>query len=140
MLCAAFAIATLAIILADQGGGPSVAGTPTPNVSGTWQGTWTHEVGSGQITLRLAQDGIKVTGKQSVVDVTPVFGNQAQSVSLGEDLQGGHLEDSTLMFHVRAENAPIDRVNFTLTVSGDSMFGTVCGNTCGKVRVKKSTL
>jgi hypothetical protein len=74
-----------------------------------------------------------------VVGVVPVFGSQRE-ISLGEEIQGGHLEDSTLIFHVRAENAPVDRVNFTLTVSGESMVGTVCGYTCGKVRVKKSSM
>jgi hypothetical protein len=139
MRCTAFALATLALILTGDGGRPSVAGTSTPNVSGTWEGAWTHEIGSGQITLRLAQEGTKVTGKQSVVGVVPVFGSQRE-ISLGEEIQGGHLEDSTLIFHVRAENAPVDRVNFTLTVSGESMVGTVCGYTCGKVRVKKSSM
>jgi hypothetical protein len=138
MLFTGLVLAMLALILAGNGGGPAVAGTSTPNVSGTWQGTWSHRIGSGQITLRLAQEGTNVTGKQSVVGVVPVFGTQQQSYTLGEDIQDGELEDSTLMFHVRTENAPVDRVNFTLTVSGDSMTGTVCGHTCGKVRMKKS--
>jgi hypothetical protein len=67
-----------------------------------------------------------------------VFGSQQTTYTLGEDIQDGTLENSTLSFHVRAEDAPVDRVNFTLTVSGDSMTGTVCGYTCGKVRMKKS--
>ena len=138
MLCTAFALALWALMLADNGGGPAGAGTSTPNVSGTWQGTWRHEVGSGQITLQLAQQGAKVTGTQSVVDVFPVFGPEATSYVLGAYIEDGQLENSTLIFHVRAENAPVDRVNFTLTVSGDTMIGTVCGYTCGKMTVKKS--
>jgi hypothetical protein len=137
VLWTAVVVAISAVMLADHGGGPSVAGTPIPNVADTWQGTWTHEIGSGQITLRLAQEGAKVTGKQSVVGVVPVFGPE-QEISLGEEIHGGQLEDSTLMFHVWAEHAPVDRVNFTLTVSGEGMVGTVCGYTCGKVRVQKS--
>jgi hypothetical protein len=136
ILFTAFVLAILALILAGHGDGPVMAGTATPNVSGTWQGTWRHEIGSGQITLRLAQEGAKVTGKQSVVGVVPVFGTQ-QNYVLGEEIQGAELEDSTLIFHVRAENAPVDRVNFTLTVSGDTMTGTVCGHTCGKLSLKK---
>jgi hypothetical protein len=128
----------LALILAGNGGVPAVAGTSTPNVSGSWQGTWSHEIGSGQITLQLAQEGAKVMGQQSVVNVMPVFGSGETTYTLGAYIEGGHLEDSTLIFHVRAENAPVDRVNFTLTVSGESMTGTVCGYTCGTVRVKKS--
>ena len=138
VLLTALVLVTLALMFAGHREGPAVAGTSTPNVSGTWQGTWSHEIGSGQITLRLAQEGTKVIGKQSVVNVMPVFGSQQTSYTLGEDIQDGTLEDSTLIFHVRAEDAPVDRVNFTLTVSGDSMTGTVCGYTCGKVRMKKS--
>jgi hypothetical protein len=41
---------------------------------------------------------------------------------------------------VRAENAPFDRVNFTLTVSGDTMTGTVCGYTCGVMKLKRSKI
>jgi hypothetical protein len=126
--------AMLALIPAGNGGVPAVAGTSTPNVSGTWR----HEIGSGQITLQLAQEGTKVTGKQSAANVMPVFGSQQQTYTLGQDIQDGHLEDSTLIFHVRTEDAPVDRVNFTLTVSGDTMTGTVYGHTCGKMSLKKS--
>jgi hypothetical protein len=59
-----------------------------PDVSGTWEGAWTHEIGSGRITLRLAQDGTKVTGKQSVVGVVPVFGSQRET-SLGGRFKTG---------------------------------------------------
>ena len=134
----AVVVAMVAIILADHRGDPPSAGTPTPNVSGTWQGSWRHEIGSGQITLQLAQEGTKVMGQHSVVNVMPVFGSQTQTYTLGQDIQDGHLEDSTLIFHVRTEDAPVDRVNFTLTVSGDAMTGTVCGYTCGTIRATKS--
>jgi hypothetical protein len=139
MLFTGLVLAMLALILAGNGGVPAVAGTSTPNVSGTWQGTWRHEIGSGQITLKLAQEGTKVIGQQSVVDVMPVFGSQQQTYTLGQDIQDGTLENSTLIFHVWAQNAPVDRVNFTLTVSGDTMTGTVCGYTCGKMSLKKSS-
>jgi len=138
ILFTAFVLAILALILAGHGDGPVMAGTSTPNVSGTWQGTWRHEIGSGQITLQLAQEGTKVMGQQSVVNVMPVFGTQQQSYSLGQDIQDGTLENSTLILHVSTENAPVDRVNVTLTVSGDTMTGTVCGYTCGKINLKKS--
>jgi hypothetical protein len=75
-----------------------------------------------------------------VVGVVPVFDPTQQQIVLGEEIRDGQLEDSTLIFHVRAENAPVERVNFTLTVSGDTMTGTVCGYTCGVVKVKKSNL
>ena len=138
MLCTAFAMGLWALILADNGGGPAVAGTSTPNVSGTWQGTWRHEIGSGNITLRLAQEGTKVIGKQSVLTAVPVFGSQQQTYTIGEDIQDGELEDSTLIFHLRTEGAPVSRINVTLTVSGDTMTGTVCGHTCGKMSLKRS--
>ena len=140
ILFTAFVLAILALILAGHGDGPVIAGTATPNVAGTWEGTWSHRIGSGQITLRLAQEGTKVTGKQSVVGVVPVFGSQQTTYTLGEDIQDSTLENSTLIFHVRTENAPVDRVNFTLTVSGDTMTGTVCGHMCGILKLKKSSL
>jgi hypothetical protein len=117
----------------------ALAGAATPTVAGMWEGTWSHRIGSGQITLRLAQEGTTVTGKQSVVGVVPVFDTRQQIV-LGEEIRDGQLEDSLLMFHVRAENAPFDRVNFTLTVSGDTMTGTVCGYTCGLMKLKRSKI
>jgi hypothetical protein len=43
---------------------------------------------------------------------------------------------SCLIFHVIAENAP-RQVNFTLTVSGDAMTGTACGETCATLKLKK---
>jgi hypothetical protein len=124
---------------ADHGDGVALAGTATPNVAGMWEGIWSHRIGSGQIALRLAQEGTTVTGKQSVVGLTPVFESQRQIV-LGDEIQDGQLEDSLLMFHVRAENAPYDRVNVTLAVSGDTMTGTVCGQTCGLMKLKRSKL
>jgi hypothetical protein len=75
-----------------------------------------------------------------VVGVVPVFGDTQRQIVLGEEVRDGQLEDSTLIFHVRAENAPVDQVNFTLTVSGETMTGTVCGHTCGIVKLKKSGL
>ena len=138
MLFTGLVLAMLALILAGNGGVPAVAGTSTPNVSGTWQGSWRQrQIGSGQITLQLAQEGTKVMGQQSVVNVMPLFSSQQQTYTLGQDIQDGTLEDSTLIFHVRTENAPVDRVNFTLTVSGDTMTGTVCGHSCGTLRLKK---
>jgi hypothetical protein len=139
MLCMVLVGVMVALMGAGHGDGLALAGTATPNVAGTWEGTWSHRIGSGQITLRLAQEGTTVTGKQSVVGVVPVFDTRQQIV-LGEEIRDGQLEDSMLMFHVRAENAPFDRVNFTLTVSGDTMTGTVCGYTCGLMKLKRSKL
>ena len=139
MRCTVFVLATLALIVAVHGGGLSVAGTSTPNVSGTWQGTWTHEIGSGQITLRLAQEGTKVIGEQSLPAVMPVFGDESpRQIRLGTDVREGHLEDSTLIFHVGAPDTPGGRVNFTLTVSGETMTGTACGYTCATLKLKKA--
>jgi hypothetical protein len=139
MLCMVLVGVMVALMGAGHGDGLALAGTATPNVAGTWEGTWSHRIGSGQITLRLAQEGTTVIGKQSVVGVVPVFDTRQQIV-LGEEIRDGQLEDSMLMFHVRAENAPFDRVNFTLTVSGDTMTGTVCGYTCGVMKLKRSKI
>jgi hypothetical protein len=139
MLCMVLVGVMVALMGAGHGDGLALAGTATPNVAGMWEGTWSHRIGSGQITLRLAQEGTTVIGKQSVVGVVPVFDTRQQIV-LGEEIRDGQLEDSMLMFHVRAENAPFDRVNFTLSVSGDTMTGTVCGQTCGVMKLKRSKI
>src|SRR3712207_5535760 len=96
---------------------------PTPqhgqNVTGKWEGTWNARgrAGGGEITLHLFQEGNKVTGKQSVVDIFPVFGPQAAApLVVGKEIRDGSIEDSTLHFHVTAENVQ-GQLNFTLTVS-----------------------
>ena len=139
MLCTVLVGVMAALTGAGHRDGLALAGTATPTVDGMWEGTWSHRIGSGQITLRLAQEGTTVIGKQSVVGVVPVFDTRQQIV-LGEEIRDGQLEDSLLMFHVRADNAPFDRVNFTLAVSGDTMTGTVCGYTCGLVKLKRSKI
>jgi hypothetical protein len=138
----ALVLATLALMLAGHGGGPVVAGTATPNVAGTWEGTWSHRAaGSGQVTLRLVQEGSTVTGEQSVAGVTALFGTQmGRTITLGQEIREGTLEDSTLIFHVTAPDLPGRQVNFTLTVSGETMTGTVCGDQCGTVKLKKSKM
>jgi hypothetical protein len=50
----------------------------------------------------------------------------------------GHLEDSTLIFYVGAPDTPGGRVNFTLTVSEQTMTGTACGYTCATLKLKKA--
>jgi hypothetical protein len=137
VLCAAFALATFALMFGGNNAGSVGAGTAAPNVAGKWEGTWTHRAGSGQITLQLAQEGTKVTGTQSLPSVTSVFEAQSQT-RLGTELRDGHLEDSTLIFHVGAPDAPGGRVNFTLTVSGETMTGTACGHTCATLKLKKA--
>jgi len=141
LLFAMLVLATVALMLVGTGDRGAIAGTATPNVAGTWEGSWSHRIGSGQLTLRLAQEGTKVTGKQSVVGVIPLFGErQGQYLTLGEEVRDGHIEDSTLIFHVEAPDIPGRQVNFTLTVSGETMTGTVCGDTCGTAKLQKSKL
>ena len=145
MLCRILVSATVALMLVGAGDRGAIAGTATPNVAGTWEGTWRHRHGSGQITLRLAQEGTTVTGRQSVVSVTPLFGAErgrriGRQISLGQEVRDGHIEDSTLIFHVQALDLPRRQVNFTLTVSGETMTGTVCADTCGTMKLQKSNL
>ena len=137
--------ATVALMFVGAGDRRAIAGTATPNVAGTWEGTWSHRHGSGQITLRLAQEGTNVTGRQSVVGVTPLFGAQrgrriGQQISIGQEVREGHIEDSTLIFHVQALDLPRRQVNFTLTITGETMAGTVCADTCGTIKLQKSNL
>jgi hypothetical protein len=142
---AALLLASVGLLLAVHGGARALAGTSTPNVAGTWEGTWSHRHGSGRITLQLAQEGTTVTGRQSVVSVTPLFGalrgrRIGQPIKLGREVRDGHIEDSTLIFNVQALDLPSRQVNFTLTVSGETMTGTVCADTCGTVKLQKSNL
>src|SRR5262245_52524258 len=113
-------VSPVAPMLVGAGDRGAIAGTATPNVAGTWEGTWRHRQGSGQITLRLAQEGTTVTGRQSVVGVTPLFGAQrrriGRQIKLGQEVRDGHIEDSTLIFHVQALDLPGRQVNFTLTI------------------------
>jgi hypothetical protein len=137
VLCAAFALATFALMLGGHNAGSARAGTAAPNVAGKWEGTWTHRAGSGQITLQLAQEGTEVTGTQSLAQVREVF-EGADQKRLGTEVREGHLEDSTLIFHVGAPDTPGGRVNFTLTVSEQTMTGTACGYTCATLKLKKA--
>jgi hypothetical protein len=57
---------------------------------------------------------------------------------VGQEVREGHLEDSTLIFYVRAPDTPGGRVNFTLTVSEETMTGTACGYTCATPKLKKA--
>lgn len=143
MLFMTLLFATVALMLVGARPRGSVAGTGTPDVTGTWQGTWSHRHGSGRITLQLAQEGTKVTGRQSVVSVTPLFGAQrgrriGQPVKLGREIRDGHIEDSTLIFNVEALDLVSRQVNFTLTISAETMTGTVCADTCGTMKLQKS--
>src|SRR6266511_2317003 len=97
-LFAAFLSATLMLFIAIPGNIPATAGQSTPNVTGKWEGTWSARAGTGQITLHLLQEGNKVTGKQNVVQVMPVFGTQQTQLNIGEEIREGELEDSTLTF------------------------------------------
>jgi hypothetical protein len=103
VLCAALALATFALMFDGHNAGSARAGTATPNVAGKWEDTWKHRAGSGQITMQLAQEGTKVTGKQNLPAVIPLFGSQrGRQSALGQEVREGHLEDSTLIFYVRA--------------------------------------
>jgi hypothetical protein len=135
----ALLVTTVGVMLAVHGRERAIAGTSTPNVAGTWEGTWSHRAGSGRITLRLAQEGTTVTGRQSVLGVVPVFDrHRRQQIRLGEAIREGHLEESTLIFNVEVRDGQERQVNFTLNVSDDSMVGTICAFTCGTVRLNRA--
>ena len=142
-LSAALLSATLMLLIAIHGNIPATAGESMPNVTGKWEGTWNARgrAGSGQITLHLRQEGNKVTGKQSVVDLIPVWGPQtgASTIVVGEEIRDGEIDGSTLHFHVTTEGVQ-GSLNFTLTVSGDTMTGTICGYNCGKLKLKRAPM
>jgi hypothetical protein len=143
-LATALLSATLLCVIAMHGTAPATAGEALPNVTGKWEGTYDFRggrYGTGPITLHLRQDGTKVTGKQSLVDLIPVWGEQttASDIVVGEEVREGELMDSTLHFHVTAENVQ-GNLNFTLTVRGDSMTGTVCGYRCAILKLTKAPM
>jgi hypothetical protein len=141
-LSTALLAATLMFFIAMHGTGPATAGESKPNVTGKWEGSYDFRwgrSGSGEISLDLAQDGNKVTGKQSLVDLQPAWGSQAapETIVVQPDIRHGEMMDSTLHFQVPAENVQ-GNLNFTLTVSGDTMTGTMCGHHCAALKLKKS--
>jgi hypothetical protein len=138
-LSTALVFAALLFLIAIPANAPVTAGQAIPNVAGKWEGTWTARQGSGPITLNLRQDGNKVTGTQSVVGVIPLFGEAPRQMVIGQDVREGEIDDSTLHFHVVAENVQ-GYLNFTLTISGDSMTGTACGWNCAKLKLKKAPM
>ena len=143
-LSTALLSATLMFFIAIHGTAPATAGESTPSVTGKWEGSYDFRearFGSGEITFHLRQEGNKVTGRQSLVDLQPAWGDQAaaDTVPVQPDIRDGEMMGSTLHFHVPAENVQ-GRLNFTLTVSGDTMTGTVCGYNCATLKLKKSPL
>jgi hypothetical protein len=139
--CTALVAVTLMCLIALHGTFPATAGEAVPNVSGKWEGTWRTRGGdSGQITLHLLQEGNKVTGKQSVVGVVPLWGTPQTQMIIGEEIRDGQLlGNSTVHFYVTAENVQ-GQLNFTLTVSGNSMTGTACGYNCATLELKKAPM
>ena len=138
ILFTAFVSAILALILAGHGDGPVMAGTVHAQrlrdlagelEASDWQ--WPDHAAAGP-------RGHQGHGPAKCGQCDAPVRLPTTTYTLGQDIQDGELEDSMLTFHVRAQNAPVDRVNVTLTVSGDTMTGTVCGHTCGKMSLKKS--
>jgi hypothetical protein len=145
-LSTALVFATLMLLIAIPGNSPATAGESMPNVTGKWEGSWSVGLlpgrasggGSGQITLNLLQEGTKVIGKQNVVDLISLTPGM-QTIPVSEEIRDGEIDDSTLHFHVSAETLD-GRINFTLTVSGNSMTGTACATYCAKLKLKKALM
>jgi hypothetical protein len=141
-LSTALLSATLMFFIAMHGTVPATAGESMPNVTGKWEGTYNFRegrFGSGEISFHLNQQGNKVTGRQSLVDLQPAWGTEAapSTIPVQPDIRDGEMMDSTLHFHVPAENVP-GHLNFTITVSGDTMIGTMCGYNCANLKLKRS--
>jgi hypothetical protein len=141
-LSAALLSAALMFFIAMHGTVPATAGESTPNVTGKWEGSYNFRMGrmgSGEITFDLSQQGNKVTGRQSLVDLQPAWGTEAgaSTIPVQPDIRDGEMMGSTLHFHVPAENVQ-GQLNFTLTVTGDTMIGTMCGYNCANLKMKKS--
>ena len=95
-----------------------------PNLSGKWQGTWAYQqasLGSGQITMTLAQTGNKATGNM-VVTGTPVDRSGAVTIILSGN-------DVYLVY-------PTGITGY-LTISGDEMKGQLDGQNPANVVLKR---
>jgi hypothetical protein len=141
-LSTALVSVTLMVLMAIHGTIPASAGEAVPNVTGKWEGSYNFRegrFGSGEITFHLRQEGNKVTGKQNVVELIPVWGHKTSGILVDEEIRDGEIDGSTLHFHVNAENVQGD-LNFTLTVSGDTMTGTVCGYNCAILKLKRAPM
>src|SRR5262245_3795890 len=100
-LSAALLSATLMLFIAIHGTIPATAGESTPNVSGKWEGSYNFRfgrAGSGEITFQLAQEGTKVTGRQSLVDLLPAWGSESApgAIPVQPDIRDGEVMGSTL--------------------------------------------
>jgi hypothetical protein len=84
------------------------ADTPA-NVAGTWEFSVTGAAGKASQTISLKQDGAKITG---------TFKGPRQSGNIDGTVDGNNIK-----FHVTAR-IPLD---YTGTVNGDSMKGTMSG-------------
>jgi hypothetical protein len=128
-------------LIAIHGTFPATAGEAVPNVSGKWEGTWRARGGEQRRDYSpSAPGGEQVTGKQSVVGIIPLWGTPQTQMIIGEEIRDGQLlGNSTLYFYVTAENVQ-GQLNFTLTVSGNSMTGTACGYNCATLELKKSPM
>lgn len=99
------------------------------NVTGEWEGTWSHpQLAGGKITLSLVQDGMKITGKNSV---------SGGPYPIAPEIRGGKLDGAQLSFHANAPDGP-GTVNFSFTVSDGTMTGTICGYTCASAKLAKN--
>ena len=141
-LSTALLSAALMFCIAIHGTVPATAGEPTPPVTGKWVGSYNFRearFGSGEISFDLSQQGNKVTGQQSLVDLQPAWGTEsgASTIPVQPYIRDGEMMDSTLHFNVPAENVK-GQLNFTLTVSGDTMIGTMCGYNCANLKLKRS--
>jgi len=109
-------------------GGAICAGAPSaqtrPDISGKWQGTWAYKnasLGSGQVTMTLAQTGSKATGNM-VVTGAPVDRSGAVTILLSGN-------DVYLVY-------PTGFTGY-LKVSGDEMKGELDGMNPANVVLKR---
>jgi hypothetical protein len=98
-------VVSLVLLLACM---TTAAETPA-NVAGIWNVKVSGEAGSADQTIELKQDGGKITG---------TFKGPRQSGPLEGTVDGNHIQ-----FHVKAR-VPLD---YTGTVDGDTMKGTMSG-------------
>lgn len=107
-------VSALTLLAAGCGGDSGTE--PKQTITGTWNGTITGSAGSGTMSLTLTQSGTQVTGAGSL---SAPLGSAAITAS-------GTFSAPTLSLNLSATG--FQSINFTGTVNGNSMTGTMNGS------------
>jgi hypothetical protein len=133
------------IKLATKGKGGKGGGSATPNLVGTWEGTWTSTIPSGSTAPDAGTVQLVVTqqsGKTFQADIA-VY-DPARGETISHHLDNGSINKNKVSFKgvrsVQVQNVTLTiNVNFSGTVNGTQVSGSYTGFlVTGKGKGKKS--